>query len=117
LSWANAFEGQSDLTQEFMRIADTIDPELVSKEAINLSILTGAEVMYIACRRGTDPLGVSFRPGVRLPAPFTATGKAMMSTMQPEAVESIMGNAWPAPMTKTSVLSLDAFMRELEETR
>ncbi len=117
LSWANAFEGQSDLTQEFMRIADTIDPELVSKEAINLSILTGAEVMYVACRRGTDPLGVSFRPGVRLPAPFTATGKAMMSTMPLESVELIMGNSWPEPWTKHSVRSLDAFLTELEETR
>ncbi len=55
LSWANAFEGQSDLTQEFMRIADAND--LISKQAINLSILTGREVMYVACRRGTDPLG------------------------------------------------------------
>ncbi len=50
LSWANAFEGQSDLTQEFMRIAEATD--LISKEAINLSILTGNEVMYVACRRG-----------------------------------------------------------------
>lgn len=117
LAWANAFEGQSDLTQEFMRIADILDPDLLSKEAINLSILTGVEVMYIACRRGTDPLGVSFRPGVRLPAPFTATGKAMMSTMRPEVVERIMGNTWPEPWTRHSVRSLDAFMRELEETR
>ncbi|HVX80932.1 MAG: IclR family transcriptional regulator [Devosia sp.] len=117
LAWANAFEGQSDLTQEFMRIADSIDPGLVSKEAINLSIMTGAEVMYLACRRGTDPLGVSFRPGVRLPAPFTATGKAMMSTMRPEEVERLLGNTWPEPWTKNSVRSLDALMVELEETR
>lgn len=115
LSWANAFEGQSDLTQEFMRIAEATD--LVSKEAINLSILTGQEVMYVACRRGTDPLGVSFRPGVRLPAPFTATGKAMMSTMQPAAVERILAGEWPALWTKRSVPDLKSFMRELEETR
>lgn len=117
LSWANAFEGQSDLTQEFMRIADSIDPALVSKEAINLSIMTGPEVMYVACRRGTDPLGVSFRPGVRLPAPFTATGKAMMSTMRPEAVERLLGNTWPDAWTKNSVPNLNALLRELDETR
>jgi DNA-binding IclR family transcriptional regulator len=73
--------------------------------------------MYLACRRGTDPLGVSFRPGVRLPAPFTATGKAMMSTMRPEEVERLLGNTWPEPWTKNSVRSLDALMVELEETR
>jgi len=115
LSWANAFEGQSDLTQEFMRIADATD--LISKQAINLSILTGDEVMYVACRRGTDPLGVSFRPGVRLPAPFTATGKAMMSTMRPEEVEAIFAGGWPEPWTKHSVPDLKTLMHELEETR
>jgi DNA-binding IclR family transcriptional regulator len=115
LSWANAFEGQSHLTQEFMRIADAT--ELISKEAINLSILTGSEVMYVACRRGTDPLGVSFRPGVRLPAPFTATGKAMMSTMRPDEVRRILAGTWPEPWTRRSVGSLDAFMAELEATK
>jgi DNA-binding IclR family transcriptional regulator len=115
LSWANAFEGQSDLTQEFMRIAEATD--LISKEAINLSIMTGREVMYVACRRGTDPLGVSFRPGVRLPAPFTATGKAMMSTMRPEEVVEMFSTDWPQPWTKHSVPDLPTLMRELEETR
>ncbi len=115
LSWANAFEAQSDLTQEFLRIAE--DTDLVSKQAINLSILTGREVMYVACRRGTDPLGVSFRPGVRLPAPFTATGKAMMSTMSRDEVEGIFGNEWPEPWTSHSVPDLESLLRELEETR
>lgn len=115
LAWANAFEGQSDLTQEFMRIAEATD--LVSKQSINLSILTGREVMYVACRRGTDPLGVSFRPGVRLPAPFTATGKAIMSTMRPADVAELLSGEWPEPWTRRSVKSLDALMLELEETR
>lgn len=115
LSWANAFEGQSDLTQEFMRIAEQTD--LVSKQSINLSILTGNEVMYVACRRGSDPLGVSFRPGVRLPAAFTATGKAMMSTLPQGEVEHIMQGAWPEPWTKRSVRDLPALLNELEETR
>lgn len=115
LSWANAFEGQSDLTQEFMRIADAND--LISKQAINLSILTGREVMYVACRRGTDPLGVSFRPGVRLPAPFTATGKAMMATMPAAEVEALFAEDWPDAWTRRSVPDLNTLMRELDETR
>lgn len=115
LSWANAFEGQSDLTQEFLRIAEASD--LVSQQAINLSILTGREVMYVACRRGTDPLGVSFRPGVRLPAPFTATGKAMMSTMSEDEVRAIFANDWPAAWTRRSISGVDALLQELEEVR
>jgi DNA-binding IclR family transcriptional regulator len=115
LAWANAFENQSDLTQEFMRIADVAN--LVPKETINLSILTGAEVMYVACRRGTDPLGVSFRVGMRLPAPFTATGKAMMSTMERSAVERIFADGWPAPWTQNSVRNLATLYQELEEVK
>ena len=115
LAWANAFEGQSDVTQEFMRLAEA--DVSVPDRAINLSILAGKEVMYVACRRGTDPLGVSFRPGVRLPAPFTATGKAMMSTMQADSVRKLFESGWPDPWTRKSVRSLDAFLSELEDVR
>jgi DNA-binding IclR family transcriptional regulator len=115
LAWANAFENQSDLTQEFLRICEGTD--FVPKETINLTILVGGEVMYVASRRGTHPLGVGFRVGMRLPAPFTATGKAIMSTMAPRAVDRIFASEWPQPWTQHSVRSLTEMHRELEEVR
>ena len=60
---------------------------------------------------------MSFRPGVRLPAPFTATGKAMMSTMDADEVRGIFANEWPAAWTRRSVPNVDALLDELEETR
>jgi IclR family transcriptional regulator, blcABC operon repressor len=113
LFWSNAFESQSSMTQAFASLADGLD----WAEAVNLSVLSGREVMYIACRQGRDPLGVRFREGLRFPAPFTATGKAILSTMPDEEVVALMDGAWPAPCTPRSVTSVDGLLVELEETR
>ncbi|AMM20008.1 hypothetical protein AX769_07330 [Frondihabitans sp. PAMC 28766] len=113
LVWSNAFDTQNSLSQAFSEVADTFD----RPEAINLSILTGREVMYVGCRPGTDPLGVRFREGLRFPAPFTATGKAIMSTMDEQSVVDLFSQEWPAPNTAASVSGLDQLLPELAETR
>ena len=113
LSWANAFEGQSNLTQAFASLAD----DATRPESINLSILAGQDVMYVGCRQGSDPLGVSFRVGLRFPAPYAATGKAIFSTMPEEEVTRLFSDHWPSPLTQNSVTGVDALLRELEATR
>jgi DNA-binding IclR family transcriptional regulator len=114
LVWANAYQSESTLPQAFMELAGQ-GP--VRKESINLSVPTGREVMYIACKQGSDPLGVSFRPGLRLPAPLTATGKAILSTMPDETIHSLFANDFPAPWTAASVASVDDLLVEMAETR
>jgi DNA-binding IclR family transcriptional regulator len=113
LSWAKAFEDQSSMTQAFAELAEPLD----WAEAINLSVLTGREVMYISCRQGSDPLGVRFREGLRFPAAFTATGKAILSTMSDEDVVAMYEEDWPEALTSTTVGSLDALLGELAEVR
>jgi DNA-binding IclR family transcriptional regulator len=54
---------------------------------------------------------------MRLPAPFTATGKAILSSMTDDQVRAIMANRWPVPLTQNSVRSIDELLTELEETR
>lgn len=115
MRWSNAFMATADLVAEFNAIFDEIN--LLTSETITLSVLEGAEVMYIACRNSTLPLGITFRIGMRLPAPFTATGKAILGAMKDDQVRSIMANRWPQPLTANSVPDLDSFLVELEETR
>jgi DNA-binding IclR family transcriptional regulator len=115
LSWANAFQSQSSLTAEFQRLS--METPLLKDEALNLTVLSGNTVLYVACKSGASPLGVSFRVGMSLPAVFTATGKAMMSTFSDEEVEARSEPTWPAPLTRSSVRSLKDFKRELAETR
>lgn len=115
LLWANAFQQQSDLTQEFQALAASTS--LLQGEALNLSILSGTDIMYVACRAAASPLGVGFRVGMRFPAAFTGTGKVIFSTMPREEVERAFAGGWPEPRTRNSITSLAEFHRELEETR
>ena len=115
MRWANAFLAGADVTTEFAALWDSLN--LLSGETITLSTLEGAEVVYLACRNSNAPLGLSFRIGMRLPAPFTATGKAILSTMSEGAVRGIMANRWPEPLTANSVRDVDSFLLELQETR
>jgi DNA-binding IclR family transcriptional regulator len=115
MRWANSFLVNTDLTTEFVGLWDSLD--LFRGQTITLSVLEGAEVVYIACRNSDSPLGVTFRIGMRMPAPFTATGKAILSTMPDDQVRSIMANRWPSPLTSNSVKSVEDLILELEDTR
>jgi DNA-binding IclR family transcriptional regulator len=115
LSWAGAFQNQSDLTAEFTRVWDEIN--VLPEETVTLSILSGRDVVYVACRNGTRPIGISFRAGMRLPAPYTATGKAILSSMPDEDVRALFRGAWPDPMTVSSVGDVDGLLAELAQAR
>lgn len=115
LAWASAFQNQSDLTVEFTRIWDEL--KAFPDETVTLSVLSGTDVLYVACRNGTNPLGVSFKIGMRLPAPFTATGKAMLATMPDSQVRRVFASGWPEPMSRRSVKSVAELLDELDETR
>jgi DNA-binding IclR family transcriptional regulator len=115
MRWANAFLAQTDLTAEFAALWDNLT--VLSDETITLSVLDGSEVVYIACRNSSSSLGITFRIGMRLPAPFTATGKAILSTMSDLQVRKLLAGHWPKPLTRRSVHDIDALLGELAECR
>lgn len=115
MSWANAFLARSDITQEFLAAWDEVN--VLPEETITLSVLDGTSVVYIACRNGNRPLGVTFRIGMRLPAPYTATGKAMLSTFPDEEIRNKLKGPWPKALTAMGTPNLAAFVKDMEETR
>lgn len=115
MTWANAFLAKSDITQEFFAAWDDVNE--LPEETITLSVPDGNSVVYVACRNGSRPLGVTFRIGMRLPVPYTATGKAMFSTLSDEEVRSRLKAAWPAPLTAAGTPNVQAFIEELAEIR
>lgn len=115
MRWASAFLARTDLTAEFSALWDNL--RVLTNETITLSVLDGPEVVYIGCRNSASPLGITFRIGMRLPAAFTATGKAILSTMTESQVRAIMGESWPEPLTPRSVTSIDKLLRELDDCR
>ena len=54
----------------------TLSAEQLQLKAGLLSVLDGADVVYLAARNGARPLGLAFAKGMRLPAHLAATGRA-----------------------------------------
>lgn len=113
--WAGAFQEQSDLVSAFREIVT--GETALAAHTLTLSVLEGGDVVYLACRNGSAPLGVTFRIGMRLPAPFTATGKAMLAARTGPLPTALAGPGWPAPLTARSVPDAAALVRELDATR
>lgn len=115
MTWANAFLSQTQITEEFRALWDETDA--FHDATVTLSMLEGTEVVYLACQNGDRPLGVTFRIGMRLPAPYTATGKAMLSTLPSADVKRLFDDGLPPALTRASVATAAALAAELEQVR
>lgn len=116
MRWSNAFSQQSDVATEFASLWDT-ETELPGA-TITLSVLEGSEVVYIAARNSSVSHSlIEFRAGMRMPAAFSATGKAFLSHMSDFEVKRLYSSGLPARRTPHSVQSIDQLLRELSETR
>lgn len=113
---ANARLGQNDLSQEFLRIWSE-HPEF-SDEAAVISELDGTDVVYLACRNSRQALGVTFRVGMKLPAAFAGTGKAILGALSDKEIDRLYSHKRSlTPLTSRGVKSLTALRNQLAEVR
>jgi DNA-binding IclR family transcriptional regulator len=110
-----AYDTATHLGTEFHRVCEDLVPR--HEETIVLSVLDGREVVYVACRNGTQPIAVNYRIGLRLPAHTTATGKAILSTLQEEEVCALFSGEPLARPTRHSIGQVEALLEELRKTR
>lgn len=116
MRWANAFSEQSDISSEFAAIWDQ-ETELPGA-TITLTVLEGGEVVYLAARNSDVSHSLmDFRAGMRLPACFTATGKAFLSQMSDFEVRRLYAEGLPPPRTPHSVTTIEALLQELAAIR
>lgn len=116
MRWANAFTQDSDVATEFATIWDR-ETELPGA-TITLSVLEGAEVVYIAARNSDVSHSlIEFRAGMRLPAAFTATGKAFLSHMSDFEVRRLYSDGLPKPRSPKSVDTVERLLLELHDVR
>lgn len=114
LRWANGFLSQLDIVSSFHeQLAERHD---LDPYTVTLTVREGGEVVYISCRNSAQPLGHTFRIGMRLPAPFTATGKILLSELTSDDLE-ILFQSFPPSLTPRSVKSLSELEHELVLTR
>ena len=112
---AHARTHNFELPAEFYAIWDHRIPH--RHEAAVLAIADRADVIYIACRNSPLPLGITFNPGMRLPACCTATGKALLSLMSDEQVREFYEKHPLTQLTQNTVTSVDALLDQLASIR
>ncbi|WP_338681359.1 IclR family transcriptional regulator [Streptomyces acidiscabies] len=89
----------------------------VSRETARVAVLDGLDVLYLARYDGTQPLRLTANIGDRFPANCTATGKAILSTLNPAAAEDrLRGRTLPA-LSERSLTSAPALLADLARTR
>lgn len=115
MRWADGFLSQMDVVSIFREYFAT-DTNL-DGYTITLTVLNHDEVVYISCRNSEKPLGHTFRIGMRLPAPFTATGKMLLSQLSEDELTELFTSNFPLQMTPASVLNLEELKKELTVIR
>jgi DNA-binding IclR family transcriptional regulator len=85
-----------------------------TEETVNLTVLDGPEVVYIARHRGFHSIGIQMHIGARLPAFSTGIGQAMLAWLpQREAVARI--DALPRPAyTRNTITDRDLLVKKLQ---
>ena len=79
-----AYIASFDQVREFYRLC--VDSPLLSHELVQIAVLDGAEVLYLARHEGRAPLRLSASIGDRFPAAPTAIGNALLTQLEPEEV-------------------------------
>ncbi|MBI2306490.1 MAG: IclR family transcriptional regulator [Rhodocyclales bacterium] len=112
---AHAYLARTDLTKEFNRALNAL--KVLDEEGAVLAVRDGTDVVYIACRNGTLPIGVTYRIGMRLPVSCTATGKALISTLGDQEVKQLYRGQRLPRLTKNSCGSVAALLEQLHQVR
>jgi DNA-binding IclR family transcriptional regulator len=117
MSLAEAFIAGTDVAREFESLWQSVAPQQAPDETMLLSVLDGGDVIYLATRNGTRPLGMAFNKGMRLPAHLSATGRAMLAFQAPEQVQRLLADAPLRALTPRSLTDAIALAAELDATR
>ena len=87
-------------------------------ETVNLGVLRGADVLYLARIRNADLVTANIQVGSTLPAPLTSMGKLLLAYLPEDDVRgAIDGFDFSRAAGPNAVRSLDELLPRLAETR
>ncbi|MGA9598229.1 MAG: IclR family transcriptional regulator [Acidimicrobiia bacterium] len=105
-----------DEVRAFYRACDEL--EVASQETMQLGVLDGLEVIYIARHDGSQPVHLASEIGRRLPATCTALGKAALASLPHDELDRRLVDAEPLPvLTPRSHRTVTALLADLEKVR
>ncbi|MDM8084535.1 IclR family transcriptional regulator [Cellulomonas cellasea] len=111
-----AFVREFDLVREFYRVC--ADSPVLRSELLQVAMLDGTDVLYLARHEGRAPLRLSASIGDRFPASVTAVGSALLALLDPEDVRERFSDPATMPRwTERSVATIDDLQRKLDATR
>ena len=111
-----AFLRSFDQVREFYKICS--ESSVLSHELLQIAVLDGVDVLYLARHEGRAPLRLSATIGDRFPAALTAVGNALLSLLTPAEVAARYDGVeeWPQ-LTEYSVRTVDELQAKLAKTR
>jgi DNA-binding IclR family transcriptional regulator len=111
-----AYLAAVDLVQEFYDASRELPT--ASDETIQLAVLDGLEMTYLARHDGRQQVRLTSGIGRRLPATVTATGKAALATLDDRELDRRLDGVTTLPVfTAHSIESVDALRAEIAEVR
>jgi DNA-binding IclR family transcriptional regulator len=104
-----------DRIQEFYDACHEL--ENGSDETIQLAVLDGIEMTYLARHDGRQPVRLTSQIGRRLPASVTATGKAALATLDRDEVVRRFDGVQLPTLTRRSLPTVAALLADLDVVR
>lgn len=105
-----------DQIREFYRICE--DSDVLRRQLVQIAMLDGARVLYLAVHEGRERFPLSANVGDRYPASLTAVGTALLSELTPAQVAELYWEPGQlVGLTERSTTTLVALQTKLERTR
>lgn len=109
--FGSAFFRQYDLIEDFRRLAEPVMRKL--QESIQLAVLEGGDVLYLAKVEAPSPVQMVSGPGVRFPAHATGLGKSLLVGWSAERIAALFPQETLPKITVHTVGSRSAFIEEV----
>lgn len=103
------------LPQMVQPLLDTLSDTL--GESSSVSILDGAEIVYVARAAQRKVMSIALMPGSRLPAFCTSMGRVMLAALPQGDAQAVLGQSPLTPRTRLTRTDPDWLMAELQRIR
>ncbi len=106
-------------TMPLPRLVQPILDELSERigESTSVSVLDGAEIVYIARAAQKRVMSIGLMPGSRLPAYCTSMGRVLLAALPDDRARSVLESAPMAARTSHTLTEAGAVMAELARVR
>jgi len=112
----SAFLAGFNQIREFYRVCE--ESEVLRHQLVQIAMLDGAHVLYLAVFEGRQRFPLSARVGDRYPASVTAVGTALLSELTPTRVAELYWDETNfVGLTKKSTATLTTLQEKLQQTR